>query len=134
MPTRLGRMRPGADLSCLRQYSRSGPRKVRCHAKVKVYTVIHRGFADSGEEKLALLPRGSSPHSNSVVSRDLTDIGRRPEGLAGEGVVPPRGGGSPRGTKAAEAVVRTLCMVDPQPYKGSVPIFINVFIMVDPQP
>ena len=27
IPTRLGRQRPGADLSCLRQYTRTGPQK-----------------------------------------------------------------------------------------------------------
>ena len=36
------------DLSCLRQYTRSGPGKVRCFAKVKVHAVICSGLADSG--------------------------------------------------------------------------------------
>ena len=48
IPTRLGRLRPGADLSCLRQCTRSGPWKIVCLAKVRVHAVICSGFAGSG--------------------------------------------------------------------------------------
>ena len=43
-PTRLGRQRPGADLSCLRQYTRSGPGKIVCFAKARVHAVICRSL------------------------------------------------------------------------------------------
>ena len=50
-PTRLGRLRAGADLSCLRQCTRSGPWKIVCLAKVRVHTVICSGFAGSGAKQ-----------------------------------------------------------------------------------
>ena len=45
MPTRFGREQPGADLNCLRQYSRPGPRKVRVHAKICVWLECKRQSA-----------------------------------------------------------------------------------------
>ena len=59
IPTRLGRLRPGADLSCLRQCTRSGPRKIVCIAKVRVHTVICSGFAGSGAKKNGISGRNN---------------------------------------------------------------------------
>ena len=42
--------RPGADLGCLRQYSRSGPRGSWVHLKRNAHTVICKGFSVLGAE------------------------------------------------------------------------------------
>ena len=57
IPTRLGRLRPGADLSCLRQCTRSGPWKVVCLSKLRVHTVVCSGFADLGAKSNKLFKR-----------------------------------------------------------------------------
>ena len=42
--------RPGADLGCLRQYSRSGPWGKLVHLKRNAHTVICKGFSVLGAE------------------------------------------------------------------------------------
>ena len=49
------RIAPKSYLSCLRQYTRSGPRTIVCFAKVRVHTVICSGLASSGAEKTCIL-------------------------------------------------------------------------------
>ena len=45
----------GVDLCCLRQYTRSGPKKIVCFAKVRVHTVIENSekMESQGEQKCA---------------------------------------------------------------------------------
>ena len=57
IPTRLGRLRPGADLSCLRQCTRSGPWKVVCLSKLRVHTVVCSGFAGWGAKSNQIFKR-----------------------------------------------------------------------------